>query len=142
MTNQFKFALGTLILLFLVSGCDKTENFLTRKDGRWIETSINERTYRDGELMTDVDSTTNLGMIVFNEDGTGFYEDASGTQIGSSFSWAYDDFGLDITQDGESVITTVLESSKKAQKWVTVVEEDLLGYIYRTETTTNLELVD
>ncbi len=128
------------ILAFPFSGCTDTEDYLVRKDGVWNVISVNERTYRDGELLTDVDSTEGLGSVVFNEDGTGANLDANGNQIGDEFAWSYSDFGLTITQDGEDLVTTVLESSKKAQRWVTVIEEDLLGFIYRTETTTLLEL--
>ena len=139
---QLLLAISLVICLFSFSGCDKTEDYLVRNDGLWNMTSINERIYQDGELLSDEDSTTGLGSVLFNENGTGSYRDAGGNQVGSEFTWAYKDFGLDITQDGESIITTVLESSRKAQRWVTVIEEDLLGYIYRTETTTQLELAD
>ncbi len=131
--------LMTSVLLF---SCDNTDDILVRKGGQWNITSLNERTFRDGELLTDTDSTTNLGSVLFQEDGSGNYLDANGNPLGSSFTWTYEDFALTITQDGESLVTTVLESSRKDQRWVTIVEEDLLGFIYRTETTTVLELFD
>ena len=137
---------GTIIVLLIgvtfFQGCDRTEDILVRKDGTWNITSINERTFRDSELLTDVDSTDNLGSVVFNADGSGLYQDASGGQIGDPFSWTYNDFALTITQSGESLVTTVLESTKKAQRWVKITEEDLLGYTFRAEVTTVLELAN
>ena len=137
---------GIVIVLLIGStfflGCDRTEDLLVRKDGTWNIISLNERTFRDSELLTDVDSTDNLGSVIFNADGSGRNLDATGGQIGDPFSWTYNDFALTITQGGESLVTTVLESTKKAQRWVKITEEDLLGYTYRTEVTTLLELAN
>ena len=50
--------------------------------------------------------------------------------------------GLDLIQDGESTLINVVESSRSSQQWVTIIEENLLGAVYRTETTEILDLVE
>lgn len=127
-----------LMTAVLFSACDRTENFLTRQDGRWEMTSENIRESSDGVLLSDTTYETTR-FVIFDQVGSGRYEDANGNQIGTDFVWNYQDDGLEFTQDGESIITTVVESSRKAQRWITVVEENLLGSTYRTEATHELK---
>lgn len=88
--------------------------------------SENIREFSDGELLSDTTYTTTR-YVIFDPVGSGRFEDENNNQVGSEFVWNYQDDGLDITQDGESTLITVVESSKKAQRWITVFEEDYLG---------------
>ncbi len=97
-----------LISLFLLSGCDKSDE---EAIGRWIIGTWDvdlyvQQDYEDGEV-TSYSESPDQGEIVFRDDGTG--TDIGGNFNGSDFTYKNTDTKL-LLEAGQTVTEYVVES--------------------------------
>jgi len=104
-------AILLLAILTIFTSCSKDdetkiENWIV---GTWNMDKYVQKTYSDGELQGESEST-NLGKIVFREDGTG--TDIGGNFIGSDFTWTNTDEILELKENGSTTIYDIEDFSE------------------------------
>jgi len=130
-----------LITAFAMTACNNTEKILAKKDGKWAVKSQSDKYYTDGVLDSEEVTTTGLGFVVFESDGTGEFQTDAGATDGT-FNWSYSDDKVTLTEGGLGLVYDVLESSKDEQKWSTSIEIEFAGTVSRTDSELMLERAD
>lgn len=135
--KSIKLIASTLILTAALTSCNKVEKILPKQDGTWTIKSQTTREYDNGTLVS-TETETNAGTVFFDKEGTGSWTDADTTL---PFTWTVNSDG-DVVTICQSFLgiqfcipNTVVESSKDAQSWTSVIEDGT----DRTETDTELE---
>lgn len=107
----YKYAILPIVLLTIFPGCNKDEvkieNWIV---GTWNLDKYVQKTYSDGNLQGESEST-DLGEIVFREDGTGM--DKGGNFIGSSFTWTNTNEELELTENGSTTVYDIEDYSSQ-----------------------------
>lgn len=96
-------AILLLSTLSILTGCKKDDEAKIEEwiVGTWNMDRYVQETYSDGELQGESEST-DLGEIVFREDGTG--TDRGGNFIGSDFTWTNTDETLELQENGSTTL--------------------------------------
>ncbi len=125
--------LSFALLALVTFGCSKVENILPKNDGLWRTVSSSIEVNYGGLKFNTLVPTADLGKIYFDEDGTGYNENASGAKTGT-FTWATTgDASITITDDSTKlpIVWSILESKRNDQTWSTSasVSDPLLGTV-------------
>lgn len=118
MKFSIKAFLAIAVMGIVAVSCGKVEKILPKKDGLWNQDSFRMVGYLNDSLLSDTTVTDSLGVIYFNEDGTGYTQDEGSTSQ-SAFTWSVNDDNdvLTITDSDSGSVPMpmdILESSSKA----------------------------
>lgn len=135
--KSFTIFAAALTLVIGMTSCNKVEKILPKQDGTWNISSQVSREYENDSLVF-TGTETNVGTLFFDKEGTGTFTDADTT---TTFTWTVNSDGDQVTicQDFFGIQfcipNTVVESSKDAQSWSSVIVDGTS----RSETDMELE---
>ena len=102
MRKSLVFAL--ILVVGCLASCSRPEKIIVKHDGLWKETEMRTTTILNGLTIADFSINSPLGRRYFDKNGTGWYEDFSGTQTINSWSMNADQDRLTIN-DGNGLVT-------------------------------------
>lgn len=128
------------LVAFSLTSCNNVEKILPKQDGKW---AVSAEQHVEYDLNGDLDTMYtdyNTGFYIFEDDGTGMYQDENGNDDGE-FEWATTEDKIILSEGLFALTFDITESSKKSQRWAFILTEDQ-SFGGRQELYIDLEKVD